>query len=96
MKIAMTSPRLSILVSKLVEEEYIMREFIIKATVNMSIQPPIPREFSVIEDDLPIGSLSKLLEEKRSSCNFGFVTRDQEFITECKKLVEKCYKVILA
>lgn len=65
MRVAITSPRLSILITKLIEEEYCIREYVMKSTVDVSIKSPIPQDFAVSENELPIESLGKLLEEKR-------------------------------
>ena len=40
-KVAITNPRLSILIQCLLEEESRMREYITKCVVNVTIQPPI-------------------------------------------------------
>jgi len=95
MKIGVTSPRLSILVTKLIEEEFTVREFVMKAIVNSEAEAPIPQGFTVQEDALPISKISKLLEErKKKKYDLRSVLRDKEFIQECKKMVEKCYETL--
>lgn len=91
-KVAITNPRLSILIQCLLEEESRMREYITKCVVNVTIQPPIPEGFTVKENELPIASLSKLLQERKTSgYDLRSALKNQRFIEECKILVEKCY-----
>jgi len=63
-KMKITNPRLSILVSFLLNEELEIREYITKSTVNVFAEQPIPNGFVVQEDQIPIGSLTKLIEKK--------------------------------
>ena len=64
-KTKIIKPRLSVLVSLLLDEEFSIREFITKSTLNIAAEPPIPNGFTVLENQLPIGALSKLLEKKK-------------------------------
>jgi len=94
-KVAIANPRLSILVNCLLDEELILREFLTKSTVNVPIEPIIPDSFSVKEDELPIGSISKLLEKKKSlGYNLRSIMKDHNFIDECKALVQRCYESV--
>ena len=52
MKIGVSSSRLSILVTKLIGEEFTVREFVMKAIVNSEAEAPIPQGFTVQEDAL--------------------------------------------
>jgi len=66
-----------------------------KSTVDLAIKPPLPTGFAVREDQLPIGSFEKFLQEKRASkYNLRASTKDKEFLVDCTKLVEKCYEAL--
>jgi len=94
-KIGIVSPRLSILVSHLIDEEMQIREYLTKASVYTSAITLLPQGFTVKEDQLPIGSLTKLLQEKKTSgYNLRSVIKEKEFETECKRLVSRCYEAL--
>ena len=95
-KIGVTFPRLAILVDHLLDEELNIREYIMKATVDMTLEPHLPRGFVVKEDELPIGSLSKLLQEKKNQkYDLRSTFQEKQFLAACTVLVEKCYQVML-
>ena len=93
-KVGAISPRLSILISKLFNEEQNTREYLMKATVNASIKPLLPQGFLVNEEKLTIGSLTKLLEEKKPRYPLRSIIKDKEFEIECKRLVSMCYEAL--
>jgi len=94
-KIGIVSPRLSILVSHLIDEEMQIREYLTKVSVYTSAITLLPQGFTVKEDQLPIGSLTKLLQEKKTSgYNLRSVIKEKEFETECKRLVSRCYEAL--
>ena len=94
-KVGIINPRLSILVMKPLDEEESIRNFIMKSTVDISTQPPLVQGFTVSENNIPIGSLSKLLQEKKKSgYNLRTITKDKEFLISCQKIVENCYSTL--
>ena len=67
-----------------------------KATVDMTLEPHLPRGFVVKEDELPIASLSKLLREKKNQkYDLRSIFQEKQFLAACTVLVEKCYQVML-
>jgi len=99
-KLKITNPRLSILVTCLLNEEQNIREFISKRTISLDANPPIPKGFVVRDDELPIGSLTKILDEKKRDPTYNLRSlpsrqdQDKEFLIGVQKLVEKCYQTI--
>jgi len=95
-KLNMVSPRISILISSLLNEEYIIREFLMKASFNTMQAPPLPRGFTVEEENMPIGSLNRLIEERksRSAYNLRSISDDKEFQIECRRLVSRSYQIL--
>ena len=95
-KIKIVKPRLSILITHLLNEEFSIREFVTKSAVNTVKEALIPNGFTVLEDQLPIGALSKLLVEKKKPSNYNLrsIANEKEFLLECRKLVERCYEVM--
>ena len=93
-KMNITSPRLSILIDCLLNEELQIREFLMKSVTDFEVDPPLPRGFTVQEDCLPIGSLHKFLQEKKSNYNLRSAAKDEQFQLECINLVKRSYKIL--
>jgi len=96
-KLKITNPRLSILVSYLLDEEFSIREFITKSALNIAVDPPIPNSFAVREDELPIGAITRLLEEKKRADNrYPLKSKlyEKEFLLKVQGLVENCYRIM--